>query len=101
MGRCTEQCGATATVVIAGIRKGPGSDVGALRPLHHTAGWWPVSRGEAGHAPPHEQRAASARRYASRRGRSSTMTTFSSDRKCLLFTNHALVLGVIAANPAV
>jgi len=29
------------------------------------------------------------------------MTTFSWDRKCLLFTNHALVLGVIAADPAV
>ena len=26
------------------------------------------------------------------------MTTFSWDRKCLLFTNHALVLGVIAAH---
>jgi hypothetical protein len=29
------------------------------------------------------------------------MKTFSWDRKCLLFTNHALVLGVIAADPAV
>jgi len=29
------------------------------------------------------------------------MTTFSWDRKCPLFTNHALVLGVIAADPAV
>jgi len=29
------------------------------------------------------------------------MTSFSWDRKCLLFTNHALVLGVIAADPAV
>jgi len=29
------------------------------------------------------------------------MTAFSWDRKCLLFTNHALVLGVIAADPAV
>ncbi len=29
------------------------------------------------------------------------MTSFSWDRKCLLFTNHALVLSVIAADPAV
>src|SRR5436853_164470 len=43
--------------------------------------------GDTGHAPPH--------------GGPSTMTTFSWDRKCLLFTNHALVLGVIAADPAV